>query len=412
MNLAIGGGAPRGIAPQPPARGAAAPAADVFRAALKLGCTSFGGPVAHIGYFERAYVNERRWLSHAEYSSLVGMCQLLPGPTSSQLGFLIGYHRAGWSGALAAWAGFTLPSALLMYGFALFATRLHGSMVQSVVHGLLLAAAAVVAQAVWSMGRNLCPDAQRVAIALLAAALLLLHPGANTQIAAMAAGALGGWLACRKVRLPAYSPPVDVGFHLAGVCLGVFFTLAVVLPALAMLFPHGLIAFGSLCYRAGALVFGGGHVVLPLLRDALVPAGWLSDDAFLGGYGFAQAIPGPLFTLAAYLGAASAPAHFSALWAGVGLLAIFLPGLLLAITGAALLRKLAAVPSAISIIAGVNAAVVGILGAALYTPVCVSAIRSALDGTIALIGFVLLMRYRTAPVLVVALCVLASTAIG
>jgi chromate transporter len=276
-------------------------AAEVFRVALKLGLTSFGGPIAHLGYFERTYVQERRCLNEAEYTGFVGLCQLLPGPSSSQVGFLIGYRRAGWPGALAAWVGFTLPSALLMYAFALFASRAQGPTMQAVVHGLMLTAVAVVAQAVWSMARSLCPDRQRTAIALLAAALLLFHSSAAMQFTAMAAGAIGGWLMCRSVQLPKFTPPAGLNFGTAWTMVAVFFGLLLALPALAVLDPHGPIALSSLFYRAGALVFGGGHVVLPLLRDALVPSGWLSDDTSLTGYGFAQGMPGPLFTFAAYL---------------------------------------------------------------------------------------------------------------
>lgn len=387
-------------------------AAEVFCVSLKLGLTSFGGPIAHLGYFQRTYVQERGWLSGAEYAGLVGLCQLLPGPSSSQVGFLIGHHRAGWLGGLAAWLGFTLPSALLMYAFAVLASQFKGPHVQAVVHGLMLTAIAVVAQAVWSMARTLCPDRQRMAIALLAAALLLFRNGAAMQFMAMLMGAIGGWLLCRKVQLPAFTLSTSPNSRIAWMMVALFGLFLIALPALAAFDPHGPIALATICYRAGALVFGGGHVVLPLLHDALVPAGLISDDAFLSGYGFAQAMPGPLFSFAAYVGAVSAPASASVLWATIALVAIFLPGLLLAIAGMSLWSRLAQVRLAKAVLAGINAAVVGILGAALYDPVWTSGIRSAIDVAIAVTAFVLLARWRAPPILVVALCVVASTAIA
>jgi chromate transporter len=384
--------------------------AEVFRAALKLGLTSFGGPIAHLGYFERTYVQERRWLSGAEYAGIVGLCQLLPGPSSSQVGFLIGYHRAGWRGALAAWMGFTLPSALLMYAFALFASRVQGPILGGIVHGLMLTAVAVVAQAAWSMARNLCPDLQRRAIALLGVALLLIHSTTPMQLTAMLIGAIGGWFLCRTGQPPAFTPPVGLKFRIAWILVAVLSGPLLVLPVLAMSEPRGPIALANIFYRAGALVFGGGHVVLPILRDALVPAGWISDDAFLTGYGFAQAVPGPLFTFAAYLGAASAPAHAAAWWATIAVTAIFLPGLLLAITGLSLWSWLMRAPGTQASVLGVNAAVVGVLGAALYNPVWTTAVHSGLDGVVAVTGFLLLERWRTPPILLVALCVIVGVA--
>jgi chromate transporter len=392
-----------------PAAREPASAAEVFRVALKLGLTSFGGPIAHLGYFARTYVQERRWLADAEYSSLVGLCQLLPGPTSSQVGFLVGYRRAGWRGALAAWVGFTLPSALLMYGFAQFASRTGGPAVRAVVHGLMLTAVAVVAQAVWSMARSLCPDLQRAAIAVVAAALLLLQESAAMQFTAIGIGAIGGVLLCRRAALPGFTPTAGVrlagAWSMVAVCGG----LLLALPVLAARAVHGPLALTSLFYRAGALVFGGGHVVLPLLRDALVP-GWVSDETFLSGYGFAQGMPGPLFAFAAYLGAVTAPAHASAAWAILALIAIFLPGLLLATAAVSLWSRLAQAPAAAAILAGINAAVVGVLAAALYNPVCTTAIHSGVDAAVALAGLVLLHHRRAPPILVVALCVVVSVA--
>jgi chromate transporter len=384
--------------------------AEVFRVALRLGLTSFGGPIAHLVYFERTYVRERRWLSGADFAGIVGLCQLLPGPSSSQVSFLIGYHKAGWGGALAAWVGFTLPSALLMYGFAVLASRMQGPFSGAIVHGLMLTAVAVVAQGVWSMARNLCPDLQRKAIAALAVVFLLLHSSAAMQSIAMLIGAIGGWFLCRTVQPPAFTPPVGIKLRIAWMLVAVFCGLLLVLPILSTSEPHGPLALADIFYRAGALVFGGGHVVLPILRDALVPSGWISDDAFLTGYGFAQAIPGPLFTFAAYLGAMSAPAGAPAAWAIIAVLAIFLPGLLLAIAGLSLWSWLIRVPVAQASILGVNAAVVGVLGAALYNPVWTTAVRGGVDVVVAVAGFLLLERWRMPPILVVALCVIVSLA--
>jgi chromate transporter len=380
---------------------------EVFGVALRLGLSAFGGPIAHLGYFERTYVRERHWLGADEYAALVALCQLLPGPTSSQVGFLIGLKRAGWRGAAAAWLGFTLPSALLMYAFAMFSAQMRGDMTVAALHGLALAAVAVVAQAVWRMGRALCPDRQRVALALLAALLLLLQNSVLMQFGVMLLGAAGGWLLLARTRLPALVLPDRMTSRAAWAALAAFVLLGVALLAAAALAPHGLAALAAVFYRSGALVFGGGHVVLPLLRDALVPAGWLSDDAFLYGYGLAQALPGPLFTIGAYLGAASAGPGASAGWALTALLAIFLPGLLLAVAGLSLGSRLARRPGAYRVFAGVNAAVVGILGAALYDPVITTGIRSSRDGVIALLAWLLLERLRVAPIAVVALCVLA-----
>jgi chromate transporter len=387
-------------------------ATEVFRTALRLGLTSFGGPIAHLGYFERMYVRQRRWLSPEEYAGLVATCQLLPGPTSSQVGFLIGLRRAGWLGALASWLGFTLPSALIMYAFAVFAPEARGPLMQAVLHGLLLTAVAVVAQAVWSMARTLCPDRQRTAIALLAGGLLLFHSSGTVQFAAMIAGAGGGWFWCQGVPRPASHVSTGVDLRIAWASLAAFCALLVVLPALATLTPYGPVALASIFYRAGAFVFGGGHVVLPLLRESLVPNGWISDDVFLAGYGFAQGMPGPLFTIASYLGAASAPSHASASWAAAALVAIFLPGLLLAIAGQSLWSRLAHLNGAPAILAGINASVVGILGAALYSPVFVSAVHNNADAAIVMISFVLLQRWQAPPIAIVIVCVLASVLRG
>jgi chromate transporter len=384
---------------------------QVFAVALGLGLTSFGGPIAHLGYFERAYVQRRRWLSAHDYAAIVALCQVVPGPTSSQIGFLIGLRRAGWAGAFAAWLGFTLPSALIMVVFARLSSHFTGPLLTSVLEGLKLVAVAVVAQAVWSMGRKLCPDLTRTALALVAAAILLFYNSPVVQVVALMVGALGGVGLCRYVpSLDAASPP-PVGRRL-GLLAGVaFLALLILLPLCAQTAPRSLLGVGSIFYRAGALVFGGGHVVLPLLRDALIP-GWISDNAFLAGYGAAQAVPGPLFTFAAYLGALVAPAGSgvgqTALWSAAALGFIFLPGLLVATAGISLWTWVGHHPTARGALAGVNAAVVGVLGAALYTPIWTSAVRGPQDVAIALVAFLLLERWRAPPPIIVLFCIAAT----
>jgi chromate transporter len=383
-------------------------AAEVFGASLKLGLTSFGGPIAHLAYFERTYVRDRRWVTAQEYAGIVGLCQLLPGPSSSQVGFLLGYRRAGLRGALAAWTGFTLPSALLMYLFALLAARAEGAAMHAIVRGLLLTAVAVVGQAVWRMAQSLCPDWRRRVIGILAAVLLLLDGSAVTQLEVMAIGALAGLLVCRPEVAGEFTLPAGPGLRTSWMLACTVGGLLVFLPALAVREPRGLVAFMSIFYRSGAVVFGGGHVVLPILRDALVPSGWMSDGTFLTGYGFAQALPGPLFTVAAYLGAVSATGPASVLWASVALIAIFLPGLTLAIAGMSLWSRMVRAPGVRPALAGVNAAVVGILGAAFYHPVWTSAIHGGADAVIAIAALGALVRWNTPPILAALLCVAGS----
>ena len=373
--------------------------------ALRLGLTSFGGPIAHLGYFERTYVRQRQWLSPDEYAGLVALCQMVPGPATSQTGYLIGLRRAGWSGAFAAWAGFTLPSAIVMFAFALLAPHLEGAAINAVLHGLKLVAVAVVAQAVWSMARNLCPDRPRAALALVAAALLLVVSGSFMQIAALLIGAIGGALLCRNLPAAPGLPVMPVSLRTGGAALVLFLVLLVALPLAGAVAPHGLLALAGVFYKAGALVFGGGHVVLPLLRDALVPQGWLSDNAFLAGYGVAQAVPGPLFTFSAYLGAAVAPVDAALLWSAVALVFIFLPGLLIALAGLPVWLWLCHHPAARAALAGINATVVGVLGAALYNPIWLSAVANGRDVAIALVGFLLLERWRVPPLAIVVFCV-------
>ena len=384
---------------------------EVLLASLQLGLTSFGGPIAHIGYFEHAFVRQRRWLTAGQHASLVSLCQVLPGPASSQYNFLVGLHRAGWTGAFAAWFGFTLPSVLLLYAGAMLSARAQGPLAQAALHGLKLVAVAVVAQAVWTMARKLCTDRITKALAGGAAILLLNVGGTPAQLAVLALGALAGMFWCRQSAAEPGELSLPVRPVVARVALAVFVALLLGLPLLAQQFPRSLAAFADVFYRAGALVFGGGHVVLPLLRDALVPAGWISDADFLAGYGLAQAVPGPLFAFAAWLGAVGDTGASPVPGAAVATLFIFLPGLLVAVAGVSLWSRLARHTRAGAALAGINAAVVGILAAALYDPVWTTAIRSGADVAIAVAGLALLQRWKVPPVVVVGLCVAVSVSL-
>jgi chromate transporter len=385
---------------------------EVFGAFLKLGLTSFGGPIAHLGYYRREFVERRKWLDDGQFAQLLALCQFLPGPASSQLGFSIGLLRAGWPGAIAAFLAFTLPSALLLFAFAAALPSLSGTAGDAAIHGLKIVALAVVAQGVLGMLRQLCPDPQRQSIAALAAVALLLAGQAWMQLAVVALGAAAGVAVCRSVQPVAGGGlALRYGTRLGWTLLGAFALLLGGLPLLAA-GNAGLVAVAEAFYRAGALVFGGGHVVLPLLEEAVVKPGWISTDEFLAGYGAAQAVPGPMFTLAAYLGARLPGAEGGALGATVAVGAIFLPGFLLIAGVLPLWRAIAGHPVAARAIAGVNAAVVGLLGAALYDPVWTSAVRGPADVAIALVGFVLLTAWRASALLVVLWCVLASAGLG
>jgi chromate transporter len=375
---------------------------EVLLVFLKLGLTSFGGPVAHLGYFRAELVGRRRWLTEQAYAELVGLCQFLPGPASSQAGFALGLLRAGAPGALAAWLGFTLPSAVVLVLFAAWAGSLAAWPAGAgLLHGLKLVAVAIVAQAVWGMARSLCPDRSRAAIALVALAAVTFLSASLGQVAAILLGAVAGLTFCRDRLAPEQAEPlampVSRGFGLA--CLLLFAVLMVAPPLLGGL-GHGVAVFEAF-YRSGALVFGGGHVVLPLLRDAVVLPGWVSEDAFLAGYGAAQAMPGPLFTFAAYLGAVLAPGPGGVAGAVVPLLAIFLPGFLLLLGALPFWSMLRARPGARAAMRGANAAVVGVLGAALYDPVWTSAIRAPSDFALAAACFLLLTVWQAAPLAVV-----------
>jgi chromate transporter len=382
--------------------------AEVFATFLRLGVTSFGGPIAHVGYFRREIVERRRWLGEEQFAQLLGLCQLLPGPASSQLGFSLGLVRAGWAGALAAFAGFTLPAALLMYAFARLLPDLAPATASVLVHGLKLVAVAVVADGVLRMARQLCPDATRAAIAAASAAAVLALGNGWTQLAVVGGGALAGLAFCRSVPAAIHdSPRIPIG-RASGIALfALYLALLFGLPLVARAWD-GRVAVAAAFYHAGALVFGGGHVVLPLLQETVVAPGWISRDAFLAGYGAVQAVPGPMFSLASYLGARLGGDLGGAAGAATAVAGIFLPGLLLVAAVLPLWGALVARRGAVRAIAGVNAAVVGLLAAALYDPVWVSAVLTPLDAAIALGGFILLAAWRTSSLWVVAWCVAAS----
>ena len=382
-------------------------ALEVLLTFLKLGVTSYGGPIAHIGYFREELVVRRRWVDESTYSDLVALCQFLPGPASSQVGFSLGLIRAGYFGGLAAWAGFTLPSAVLMTAFAYGAESLGGPIGQGVIHGLKLAAVAVVAQAVSGMARTLCPDRQRVSIACVAALLTLLSNSPTTQMGAILTGGIAGFWLCRTP-MPASTGTLGTAVsRRAGIAaLMTYCLLLGALPAIARVF-RGIAPFEAF-YRSGALVFGGGHVVLPLLSQAFVTPGWVSQDAFLAGYGAAQAMPGPLFTFAAYIGALVGPGPHGTAGAALGLLGIFLPGLLILLGALPFWDAFRQRAGAQAIMRGVNAAVVGLLGAALYSPLWISSVKSGGDVAVALAGFILLIAWRTPPLIVVILSALGG----
>ena len=393
-----------------PRRSRSGSAREVLGVFLKLGLTSFGGPIAHLGYFRREFVVRRDWLDERAYADLVALAQFLPGPASSQTGFAIGLMRAGYLGGLAAWAGFTLPSAIAMTLFAYGEGALKGPAGDGLLHGLKLVAVAIVAQAVLGMARSLAPDRPRATIAILSLILMAFAPAGWAQIAVILLGALGGLIVCRqRADIAIADAPPPITRPAALVFAGLFFALLALsfVPAL-----HGAAALAAAFYRSGALVFGGGHVVLPLLRTAVVDPGWVSDSAFLAGYGAAQAMPGPLFTFAAYLGAAASIPPGGVAGAALALAAIFAPGLLLLMAVLPFWNGLRSVSSARAAMAGVNAAVVGLLASALYNPVWTSAVKGPADFAIAAAGFVALIVWGAPPLLVVLATAAAATALS
>ena len=409
MNPGAAGGAPARSGTAPPA-GAAG---EVFLAFLKLGLSAFGGPIAHLGYMRREFVQRRAWLDEARFAQLLAVCQFLPGPASSQLGFAIGLVRGGWRGALAAFVAFTLPSVVLMFGFAALAPWLDGRLGSAIVHGLKLVAVVVVAHSLVGMARQLAPDAPRILIAGGVFALVSLAGSAWTQLAAIAlGGVLGAWL-CGHVRMPPcagfavpYGHRACLGFlalFLLGLCA------ALTVPASQAPTPAGLAAA---FYRAGALVFGGGHVVLPLLQHGLVDTGWLDRETFLAGYGAAQAVPGPMFSLAAFLGGEVPLGLPAAAGALIAVAAVFLPGFLLLLATLPVWARLSRHRWGASVVAGINAAVVGLLAAAFHDPVWTEGVRAPVDMAVAALGLAMLAFARISSLWIVLWCVAASIATG
>lgn len=388
----------------------ARPVAEVFAAFLKLGLTSFGGPIAHLGYFRDELVLRRRWIDDEAYAELVALCQFLPGPASSQVGFVLGYARAGWPGAFAAFIAFTFPSALLMLALAFASAAVGGPIAEAALHGLKLVAVAIVGQAVWGMARSLTPDLLRAAIAIGAALFILLVGGAFGQVGAIALGAMAGLLLCRRLAVDRASRWLAIAMpRRLGVAAAVLFVaLLAGLPPLAHALGWRELALFDIFYRAGALVFGGGHVILPLLQAELVPPGWIGDDSFLAGYGAAQALPGPLFAISAYLGTVAGNGVGGGL---VALAALFLPGFLILTAALPFWEALRRNRTVKAAIIGVNAAVVGILGMALYDPLVTTAVLSWRDALLALAALVALLRFRAPPLAIVAGLVAASIAI-
>ncbi|AQQ67109.1 chromate ion family chromate transporter [Microbulbifer agarilyticus] len=382
---------------------------EIFFVFLKLGLTSFGGPIAHLGYFRREFVENRAWIGEHQFAQLLSISQFLPGPASSQLGFCIGLIRGGWLGALCAFLAFTLPSVALLIVFAAVSSFFSGPIGEAVIHGLKLVACAVVADALLGMSKNLCPDAKRRSIAVAAAALLLVFSSSTMQLVVILVGGILGASVLRGGVASDSAEPLQAPLsrRLGFLLLLLFLVLLIGLPLFASAAPS-LLSVAEAFYRAGALVFGGGHVVLPLLEDSVVTQGWVSPDQFLAGYGASQAIPGPMFAFSAYLGALIPTGAGALLTAAVALVFMFLPGFLLVAGVLPFWSSVSHSPVAARVIAGVNAAVVGLLAAALYNPIFTSGIEDTQDLAIALVGFGLLAVWRLSPLIVVLWCVLAS----
>lgn len=374
----------------------------VFLVFLRLGLTSFGGPIAHLGYFRDEFVARRGWLSESEYAELIALCQFLPGPASSQVGMAIGLSRAGIPGALAAWCGFTLPSALIMILLALGLTRWGAALPADALHGLKLVAVAVVAQAVWGMARMFCIDSTRVLLAVVAALLVLWWPQAWVQVGVIVLGAVAG-LTLRRISSPRDGEGLTVSLSLrTGLAmLTLFLALLLLLPLVAQFSSSSDLRVFDAFYRSGALVFGGGHVVLPLLQAEVVSPGWLGADEFLSGYGAAQAMPGPLFTFSAFLGAAMSAGPGGWMGGLLCLVAIFLPSFLLVLGVLPFWSRLRGQRGVQAALAGVNAAVVGLLLAALYDPLWTTAVRDWRDVAWVIAGVAALMWAKLPPWLVV-----------
>jgi chromate transporter len=369
---------------------------EVFAVFLKLGLTSFGGPIAHLGYYRNELVVRRKWLDETDYVDLVALCQFLPGPASSQVGFSLGIFRGnGLLGGLAAWFAFTMPSALILFAFAMGAAAFTGPVAEGFLHGLKLVAVAVVAQAIWGMSRTLTPDRARAGIALAAIVIVVFFTGSFGQIAAISLGACAGLWLCRGDVAPVSGHlNFPVSQRAGTMALALFAALLLILPIVVPATGSQAVALFDAFYRSGALVFGGGHVVLPLLQAQVVTPGWVSNEAFLAGYGVAQAVPGPLFSFAAYLGAVTGPPPNGLAGAALALFALQLPGMLLVYGMLPFWDAIRTRPAAQAAMRGTNAAVVGILSAALYSPVWTSAVLTPRDFALAMAGFLLLIVWN------------------
>lgn len=377
----------------------------VFVLFLRLGFTSFGGPVAHLAYFREEFVTRRNWLSERSYVDIVALCQFLPGPASSQVGIALGMTRSGFAGAVAAWAGFTLPSALMLVLFAMSLNIWAATIPSGALHGLKVVAVAVVAQAVWGMARSLGTDAARVTIGALSACVVLLLPSTLGQLGVLVVSAMVGTILFKQDQQPTHEPmPIAISRRAGAALLGIFFALLAGLPLLLRFWPNQWLALMNAFFRAGSLVFGGGHVMLPLLQAAVVPTQWVSSQTFLAGYGMTQAVPGPLTTFAAFLGASMNQPPSGWLGALICLVSIFTPSFLLIFGALPFWEQLRRSARTQAALAGVNASVVGLLLAALYTPVWTSAVLKPIDFGMVVLALVALMSWKLSPWLVVLSC--------
>lgn len=375
---------------------------SVFLIFLRLGLTSFGGPIAHLGYFHDEFVTRRRWLSECSYADLVSLCQFLPGPASSQVGMALGLYRAGYGGALTAWIGFTLPSAIFLILFALGIANYGDAVTPGVLHGLKVAAVAVVAQAVWGMARTLCPDFPRTLMMLIASGVVLFVPSSWGQIAVIVMGGMTGLLLSKNAVIDEYEElPIKVSRRTGVFCLSLFVSLLIGLPVLSQWLPNQTLAMVDAFYRVGSLVFGGGHVVLPLLQAEVVSSEWVSNETFIAGYGATQAVPGPLFTFAAFLGASMNTTPSGWIGGIICLFAIFAPSFLLIIGALPFWERLRRNVRVQASLSGINATVVGLLLAAFYDPIWTNAIHKPQDFILAALGFFALKFWKLPPWLVV-----------
>lgn len=382
---------------------------EVFLLFLRLGLTSFGGPIAHLGFFHDEFVSRRKWITEHAYADLVALCQFLPGPASSQVGMALGLSRAGYFGAIVAWLGFTLPSAIILVLVGLGISSLAEFLSSGVLHGLKISAVAVVAQALWLMAKKLCPDRARATLAISATIIAVVFSSALGQVSAIIVGGVFGWLFLKDaVDLPHEPLHIKMRRATGGAVLTVFFVLLSVLPFLVSLYHNHAIQIFESFFRAGSLVFGGGHVVLPLLQAEVVIPGWVSADSFMTGYGIAQAIPGPLFAFSAYLGAVSKVEPAGWIGASIALVAAFLPSFLLIIGILPFWERLRTIRFVRCALMGINAAVVGLLLAAFYDPVWTSAIAHIADFLVAALAFLLLTMWNVPSWAIVALCAFAG----